>query len=238
MDVKEFSDAFDTLLNSHSFRAQSGDTSFPRDIVLDEYEKSLFLTKAQEEIVINLYNGKNPFGDSFESTEEMRRYLDSLVKTKTYSTTDEIEGTGVSSNSVFFKLPTDLAFITLEQITYDDDSLGCANGTKANVYPVTQDEYDRVKDNPFRGPTRYKALRLDYGDGTVEIIPKYTIGGYYIKYMAKPSPIVLENLPDDLTINGESTKSECKLNPILHNTILDRAVVMALTSKSVGAKSE
>ena len=238
MDVKEFSDAFDTLLNSHSFRAQSGDTSFPRDIVLDEYEKSLFLTKAQEEIVINLYNGKNPFGDSFESTEEIRRYLDSLVKTKTYSTTDEIEGTGVSSNSVFFKLPTDLAFITLEQITYDDDSLGCANGTKANVYPVTQDEYDRVKDNPFRGPTRYKALRLDYGDGTVEIIPKYTIGGYYIKYMVKPSPIILKNLPDDLTINGESTKSECKLNPILHNTILDRAVVMALTSKSVGAKSE
>ncbi len=34
-------------------------------------EKSIFLTKAQEEIIIDLYNGKNPFGDSFEKTEEL-----------------------------------------------------------------------------------------------------------------------------------------------------------------------
>jgi hypothetical protein len=57
-------------------------------VVLDEYEKSLFLTQAQEEIVINLYNGKNPYGDSFESTEELRRYLDELVKTKSYDRDD------------------------------------------------------------------------------------------------------------------------------------------------------
>jgi hypothetical protein len=34
----------------------------------DEYEKSVFLTKAQEELVIHYYTGKAT-GDSFEDTE-------------------------------------------------------------------------------------------------------------------------------------------------------------------------
>ncbi len=50
----------------------------------------LFLTNAQEEIVIDMYNGKNPFGDSFERTEEIRRYLSTLIKT--YTTTDKKVG--------------------------------------------------------------------------------------------------------------------------------------------------
>lgn len=231
MTNSEFSDTFTTLLNSYNIKSQFGEQS--ADIVLDEYEKSVFLTRAQEELVINYYNGKNPYGDSFESTEELRRYLDSLVKTKTYPITDRTNGIGVSDKSVFFRLPEDLAFITLEQVTYDDEALGCYNGNTANVYPITQDEYNKVRSNPFRGPTKYKAVRLDSGEGIVELVSKYKIKGYLIKYMAKPTPIILEDLPDNLTINGVSKETECKLNSILHSTILDRAVQMALISKGV-----
>lgn len=234
MTTQEFSNGFDTLVNSYRRFRDFDKQETPDTIEFNEYEKSLFLTKAQQELVVNFYNGKNPYGDSFESTEELRRYLDVLVKTKTYSTADEIAGTGVSDNSVFFKLPSDLGFITLEQVTYSDESLGCADGSRADVYPVTQDEYGRVKDNPFRGPTRYKVLRLDYGDDVVELVPKYTIGSYLIKYLSRPKPIILEDFPNNLSIDGVSTVNECQLNPILHNTILERAVVMALTSKSVG----
>ena len=233
---EEFSASFDTLLNSYANQALSGNEASTQDIVLDEYEKSVFLTLAQEEVVVDIYNGKNPYGDSFESTEEIRRYLDSLVKTKVYGPSDQIEGTKVSSNSVFYKLPTDIAFITMEQITYDDESLECYNGSTATVYPVTQDEYGRVKDNPFRGPTKYKAIRLDYGNNTVELIAKYNIGEYLLKYLAKPSPIILENLSDGLKIEGEDKKSECKLNSILHRIILERAVIMALQSRGARAK--
>lgn len=232
MTNPEFSDAFTTLLNSFNTPAKFGEQASDREIVLDEYEKSLYLTKAQEEIVINLYNGKNPYRDSFESTEEMRRYLDDLVKTKVYKEEDKIEGIGVSSKSLFFKLPSDIAFITMEQITYNDESLGCYNGSKADVYPITQDEYSRVKDNPFRGPTKYKAIRLDAGDETVELISKYAIGEYLIKYLSKPEPIILE---DGIPL-GDGIKRECKLNSILHHTILERAVQMALQSKGIGAK--
>ncbi|MBQ9391944.1 MAG: hypothetical protein IJU02_07115 [Lachnospiraceae bacterium] len=239
MNLKEFSDGFDTLVGSYR-RFKDFDKKEELDsIEFNEYEKSFFLTKAENEVVINYYNGKNVYGDSFESTEEIRRYLDSLIKTKSYSLADNVEGNvGVSDKSVFFKLPETLAFITLEQVIYDDITLGCYNGKRANVYPVTQDEYATVKDNPFRGPTRYKALRLDYGDNIVEIIPKYSISNYLIKYVSKPSPIILEDLPNALSIDGVTEATECELNSILHNTILERAVALALATKSTGNKEK
>ena len=233
MTIQEFSNAFDTLLNSYNTQAAYGEQASKREIVLDEYEKSLFLTRAQEEIVVNLYNGRNPYGVSFEGTEELRRYLESLVKTKIYSVEDAESDTGVSKTSIFFKLPTDLAFITLEQVTYDDDTLGCYNGSVASVYPVSQDEYEKVKNNPFRGPTKYKVIRLDPGNNLVELVSKYNIGEYLVRYLSKPNPIILETLPDDLTINGKNSWKECELNPILHDTILTRAVQLALQSKGI-----
>lgn len=233
MTIQEFSNIFDTLLNSYNTTAQFGEQASKREIVLDEYEKSVYLTKAQEEVVTNFYNGKNPYGDSFESTEEMRRYLENLVKTKVYSTTEQVSGTGVSDNSVFYKLPNDVAFITMEQVTYNDKSLGCYNGSTAAVYPVTQDEYSRIKNNPFRGPTKYKVVRLDSGENAVELVSKYKIEKYLLRYLSKPKPIILETLPNDLTIEGVSEQTECTLHPILHDTILERAVQIALQAKGI-----
>lgn len=233
MTRQEFSDSFTTLLNSYSKQAEFGEQFSKREIVLDEYEKSVLLTHAQEELVMSYYDGKNIYGDSFEATEELRRQLDSLVKTKVYTTQDMVEGTGVSNNSVFFQLPSDLAFITMEQLTYDDESLGCYNGSRVNVQPTKQDEYNKIKNNPFRGVTKYKALRLDAGNGVVEIISKYNIDKYLIRYISRPEPIVLEDLPNGLTIEGISVATECKLNPVLHKTILERAVLMALRAKGI-----
>lgn len=231
MTNSEFSDAFDVALNSYSLSSSFGEGASKYNITLDEYEKSVFLTEAEYEIFINLYNGKNIYGDFFEGTEELRRYLDSLVRTE--EITVDTDGIKLSDNSVIFKLPSDLAFITLEQVTYKS-SEDCINGYTAKVYPITQDEYDRVKDNPFRGPTKYKALRLDHGQNKVEIISKYNIDKYLIKYLKKPSPIVLIDLPNGLEVHGESNYSECDMNELLHETILNRAVALAIQSKSIG----
>lgn len=241
MNIQEFSDSFDVLLNSYSQENALGKDSSITDINLDEYEKSVFLTKAQEEVIINLYNGKNIYGDSFEQTEEMRRYLDSLVKTTTYTSEDAVEGLQIITNTPdydkIFKLPSDIGFITLETVKYSDNSLGCDNGYTAKVLPVTHDEYTVIKDNPFRGPTKYKAIRLDYGDSHVELLTKFKLGEYYIKYLAKPKPIILINLEGDLEIEGEQEARECELNPLLHRTILQRAVVLAAASRSKVTRS-
>ena len=228
MTTEEFSNEFDTLLNSYSTIEAFGKT--PSTIELNEYEKSIFLTNAQEEIVIGMYNGKNPFGDSFERTEEIRRYLSSLIKT--YTTADKKVGyTGLSKSSVFFELPDDLWFITYESVNLKDDGLGCMSGKDITVVPITQDEYHRIIKNPFRGTNDRRALRLDLSSKIVEIVSKYNVESYLVRYLSKPTPIVLTDLTDNLSINGISAKTECELNPVIHRTILEKAVKLAIMSK-------
>lgn len=234
---EELSGRFDVLLNSYSQKAATGDSSSRVDINLDEYEKSVYLTKAQEEVVVNLYNGKNIYGDSFESTEEIRRYLDALVVTKTYNESeaiiDDLEPTSDLENTKVFPLPEDIAFITLEKVTYSGEEGKCSlDGYSAKVYPITHDTYNTIKDNPFRGPTKYKALRLDYGENKVEIISKFPIKEYYIKYLKRPNPIILVDLTDEnLQIDGKSEVQDLTLNPLLYETILQRAVALAIASR-------
>ena len=228
MTTEEFSNEFDTLLNSYSNIEVFGKT--PSTIELDEYEKSVFLTNAQEEIVIDLYNGKNPFMDSFEKTEEIRRYLSDLIRTYTTSTKEE-GYIGLSNKSVFFKLPDDLWFITYESVNLKNTELGCIDGEGILVMPITQDEYHRIKRNPFRGSNERRALRLDLSEKVVEIVSKYNIDTYLVRYLARPRPIILSKLPDNLSINGVNDKTECELNPVIHRAILERAVKLAIISR-------
>lgn len=228
MTTEEFSNEFDTLLNSYSTIETFGKT--PNTVELDEYEKSVFLTNAQEEIVIGMYNGKNPFRDSFERTEEIRRYLSDLIKT--YTTTDKKVGyTGLSKSSVFFELPDDLWFITYESVNLKDDGLGCMSGEDISVIPITQDEYHRIRKNPFRGTNERRALRLDLSGKVVEIVSKYNVESYLVRYLSRPAPIILTDLTDNLSINGISVKTECELNPVIHRAILERAVKLAIISR-------
>lgn len=237
--IEELSTRMDTALNSYSIQAEFGEGDSKINVTLDEYEKSVFLTKAQNEVFINLYNGKNVYGDSFESTEEIRRYLANLIDEKYFTTSTDV-ARKLSPNSVFYTLPDKVAFITLEQVEYETTPKDCDEGLTAAVYPVTQDEYARVKDNPFRGPTRYKVLRLDRGNNVVELIPHkdYRIKSYYVKYLRKPQPIILTDLSGtDLYIEGQQAKSYCEMNPLLLDTIVDRAVVLAVQSKTIGTNN-
>lgn len=236
MTNEEFSNEFDNLVNSNSIIKPFGVDSTPLEF--DEYEKSMFLTKAQESIVISLYNG-NLTGDSFEKTEELRRYLSNLVKT--YSTTNEIDKDGLTGDSHFFRIPEDVWFITYESVLSNDDRLGCAKGSIMEVAPVTQDELHKTKENPFRRPNKRRVLRLDVEDYIVELISPFSIDKYQIRYLSKPEPIILIDLPDGLTIGKTNTfpgnkENICKLNPAIHRVILEMAVSLALKSRTSAGK--
>lgn len=221
MNNEEFSNEFDTLINSFS----QGDMRFP--LSFDEYEKSVFLSKAQDEVVEGLYTGKI-LGESFEDTEQLRRYLANLVKTVILPC--RVAANGLSDKSVFAVLPDDAWFITYESVTLNSES-PCINGREIQVIPVTQDEYHRIKRNPFRKPNSRKALRLDIGNSMVELISEEEIREYLVRYMSKPDPIVLIDLPKGLSINNVNTKTECKLNPGIHRMILELAVNTAIKSR-------
>ncbi|NCB02432.1 MAG: hypothetical protein EOM67_09740 [Spirochaetia bacterium] len=223
MTNKEFSDGFSTLLNSFGVTP---------NITLDEYEKSTFLTNAQEQLIIDIYSGRNIiYGKSFEQTEEIRRYLSNLVET--YETSTKVTGKlGLSKDSVFFEIPQNTWFITYEVAFLKDSRLGCLDGIEASVVPLPQDDLYRAKDNPFRGPSKDRVLRLDIKSDLAELISKYNVDKYLMRYISQPTPIILVDLPDGLSINGVSTESECELNPVIHRAILERAVQLAIISKT------
>lgn len=224
MNNPEFSAEFDILYNNIMSNAAPG---------LDEYEKSKFLTDAQENYVKELYNG----APTFEGDEEVRRYLGNLLRT--FETSEKLIGqTGISRKSIFFELPDDVMFITYESVTLNDSSLGCLNGNEAVVVPVTQDTYYKCNRNPFRGPTENRVLRLDNSSYAVELISDYNIGRYFCKYLKRPRPIILTDLTtigDNITIEGQTEESECELHPATHRPILERAVMLAKLAWSSGA---
>lgn len=225
MNNAEFSKEFDILYNNIMSNAAPG---------LDEYEKSVFLTNAQEGFVKDLYNGTGP--TSFEKDEEARRFLGELIDT--FETNEKLVGhLGLSRNSMFFQIPEEVWFITYESAVLKDERLGCANGTEATIVPVSQDNFYKIQRNPFRGATQGRALRLDNSDNIIELVSDYNIDKYLIRYVKRPRPIILVNLneiDEGLTINGLSEVSECELNPVTHRPILERAVMLAKTAWSGG----
>lgn len=228
MTNEEFSNEFDSLINSSSALESFGAITSP--LKFDEYEKSMFLTKAQDEIVISLYNGELT-GDSFERTEELRRYLNNLIKT--YSTSNKVSGDGLTENSQLFPIPDDTWFITYESALVTN---GQSESKTLVVVPTTQDDFHRIKDNPFKGANNRRALRLEAGESVVEIVSPYTLSKYQMRYLSRPEPIILIDLPDGLSINEETQQTECKLNPAIHRVILERAVSLALKSRANAGK--
>lgn len=205
----EFDTQFDIFYNNIASNAAPS---------INSYEKSVFLTQAQKDIILGLYNGREVPGLSFESTEEARRYLSNLVKSKEVIIED--------INSLI-ELPDKLWFITLEESTFNDESIDCLTGKTAEVVPIVQDELYSTLQNPFKGPSKRRVIRTDV-EGKIKLYSKYKIGKYKVTYLEQPNPIILEDLSDyNLSIEGISVESESNINPILHKAVLERAVALA-----------
>lgn len=219
MNTQEFSNSFDVLYNNIMSNAAPG---------LNEYEKSVFLTKAQEEIVKNYFNPKgNKYQEGFDGSAKRQIDFSGLISVA--------EATSTSLSPTFdvrakvYQLPTDLFLIINESLTTD-------TGIK-QVIPIRYDEYTRLMSKPYKEPLKFQAWRLvTKGDGSsivqIEVIPHSgeTITKYTVRYVRRPKPIILCDLNSDygdVSINGETTTSECELNPLIHEEILQRAVELA-----------
>lgn len=215
MDSLEFSNEFDILFNNIMSNQAPG---------LDDYEKSVFLTKAQEELVISAYSGGTT-GNSFESSEELRTYLASLVCTIKPTILNDSGLIGISPDSTFYSIDNDYMFITSEYVILAESDNKCISKKRIPVIPITQDEFSRVENNPFRMSSKRRVLRLDVGKDysrVLELITPYNISEYVVRCVIKPNDIVI-----DSSVEGDNP---CTLHPILHRKILDRAVLLAKAS--------
>ena len=222
MDVQELSNLFDTLLQPYITKDVSGEQN---TLAFDEYEKSIFLTKAQEQIVLELYQ-------ELEQSEENRKYLSNLIKTGNYVPVGEQDETLINNTFKSYKVEIEdsVLFMIYEQCTLSDEN-NCINSRIVSVVPTIHDDLDKVLKNPFKSPNNRKVIRLDF-DNKIELISKYNISNYKVRYLKKPNPIILVSLEDNLSINNGDTKvSNGETNPILHERIVQRAVQLAVQSK-------
>jgi hypothetical protein len=207
---EDWSLQFDLLYNNISSNQAPG---------LTEYEKSVFLTQAQEAVILDLYKGT--LGDSFETTEEVTRYLSSLVKIN-YPDDDDVKVLQVTKegmNMSAYILPEDVWFIT-----YQSGRIKVGENTRdVIVVPSRQDSLYKDLNNPFKGPNKNKILAISE-EGSIILYSKYPINTFYIKYLKRPNPIVLED--SELEINGIS-EFNVEIPESLHNQVLIRAVQMA-----------
>ncbi len=249
MSEKEFSDKFDALLNSYKTSVPYGYEQGNFDFTLNEYEKSLYLTQSQEQYVENYFTSTTDIDSTFEGTEKARKSLEALVRDR-YLEEDTTERRHIVKDSQFFKVADDVWFTVYEAVEYNTENGDCVvlpdcinssvqdlGAAYTTVLPITHDDFYRTYHNPFRGVTNKRALRLTAGEKLYEVVSKYPINKYLIRYVKRPNPIILETLPDGLTIEGKSGMQTCQLDESLHDTILSMAVQLALNYHRLTASS-
>lgn len=221
MNNREFSDEFDELIRIKGITQE-----------YNEYDKSVLLTKAQENVVMGLYTG-NLLGHSFEEIESLRRYLNAFVAQNTLYPSEE---GNIICKGGKYHLPItyddNVWYIVYEECVLSDENNSCINDKVTEVTPVTHDAYSRTVDNPFRGPTQRRVLRLDSGNSNIELVSQYPVSTYTYRYIRKPLPIILINLPSHLSIEGLQGIQECEAPQELHRLILDQAILLAQTKES------
>ena len=225
MTLEEFSLEFDILYNNITSNQAPG---------LSELEKSIFLTQAQEIIIKQYYKGD--LEQSFENTEEVTEYLNTLVSQKKYLEKDKINNDSsilLSSKhcSATFALPDDVMFITYESASvYTKTGSLVPSTTKAIlVVPTTQDEFFNIHKNPFRGPSKNRAVRLIAGE-KVEVISALPIKEYLVRYIRMPNPIVLPGAEGIEPYNEYYEGLNTELPKSVHRNILLQAVSLAKTA--------
>lgn len=226
MTNQEFSNEFDVLYNNIMSNQAPG---------LDEYEKSVFLTKAQDEIVKNYFNPKgNKYQEGFDGNE--KRQIDfSMIMRSNKISSEFTEGVFDSRGKVV-TINSDVMMILNEYVTVtrarsEGDSSSTEGTVRLTIVPINYTEYSRLMSKPYKRPLKWQAWRLLTNDGATkkaEIIvgPNDTLTAYHIRYIKKPQAIILSDL-EGVTLDGNTTAQECELDPILHQEILQRAVELA-----------
>lgn len=222
MTTDEFREEFDLLYNNLT------SNSAPP---LDDYERSVLLTQAQDRLVTIYYDAiRSTTRDGFESNEVRRRELAPLVKTAINVSPNVDTTRQLNETSRFFDLASDVRYIVYEQATLSSTDV-CLNNKTASITPVKHDEYSYIIKNPFKKPNKSNVLRLDIeGVNEIELIAPDNsfVTKYQYRYLSNPQPIILSDLTGGLTINGSTTEATCQLAESAHRKVLDLAVQMAL----------
>jgi hypothetical protein len=226
MTTKEFDLEFDVLYDNVTSGKAPG---------LNAYEKSLFLTKAQDQILKNYFN---PLGNKYQEgySDSVKRTVDFSNIMKSVSISGRIGVDTTYKNTMIYDQPDDI-FLPVSF------NLRNADGKELQVRHVKEDELTRLFSKPYKEPFKGQAYKIDNSTTTKTyeiIVGRAGINDDYIlhvRYIRVPSPIILTDFEEYervlgiedgyLILRGLRTVSECELDPLIHDEILDRAVNLA-----------
>lgn len=227
MTVQEFSNQFDVLYNNIASNIAPG---------LNGYEKSVFLTKAQDEILKNYFNNFNNLTyRGYDANTKRQIDFSNLLKVEQQTVVNDATIKKLDNRSILYQFPTDALFIINEQLIF-------SNNTERTVVPLSFAEYLRLMSKPYKEPLKYQVWRLmnktESNTRLCELIlstedkKQKDEATYWVRYIRKPNPIILEDFTtaypgENISINNQSTPATCELDPILHEEILQRAVELA-----------
>ena len=220
MTAAEFSSRFDVRFN-----LINSNLAFS----VNDYEKSMYLTTAQEQVLSNYFNQKgNKYGEGFDMSEKRHVDFSSVVNTAALTTEDG--GTPFTEKGLIFRINDDVLFVINEKFDYKDAS---STDYSTSVFPIEYKDLQRILSKPYKSPPKRQSWRIVKGGNTsgnliVEIMPKANIDKtkaftYTARYIKRPTPIITASI-SPLTINGLSALTECTLPPEIHDEILDRAI--------------
>lgn len=236
MTTQEFSNEFDVLYNNVMSNQAPG---------LDEYEKSVFLTKAQNEILKDYFNPKgNKMQEGFDGSPKRQIDFSSLIVAVEPDVFNGSFYVKIDERSLLYSMPTDILFVL------NETALNTVNGISRliSIIPINYEEYAKALNKPYKQPLKNQGWRLFQSVSSsttpfiAEIIVKTgsTLSKYKLRYLKRPTPIILTDLEDsysDVSIDGYTTEMSCALDEILHPEILQRAVELAKAAYQGDIKS-
>ena len=220
--VTEWSAEFDIMWNNIMSNQAPG---------LSEYEKSVFLTNAQEQLILDHLSPKtNIKGEGFDDSLLRQSDFDSLIVIDNMASYSPVKKLDSRSTTRYFKYPSSDILVVLNESCREVIGTAPSQVTKEYVVvPISYAEYMRMMQKPFKYPVKGTAWRLNGVQDTtttVELIARFAgTVTYVLRYVKRPSPIVLAAIP--VAIENVTTAQTCTLPEHLHQEILRRAVNLA-----------
>ena len=207
MTKEEMSNEFDILYNQVNSNQAPG---------VDEYEKSVFLTKAQDDIIKMYFDPRgNKFQEGFDGSQK-RQYDFSTIITK--GTLTRTTGDTYDPRAISFKFPKDFFLSTNESVVEERSG---KDDIVYQIIPISYYDYGRLMQKPYQYPPKRSVWRLITENISInidrtnvgpqddedqeaprsnrticEIIGRFVNPDniqYRMRYVKKPLPILLED---------------------------------------------
>lgn len=149
MTNEEFSNEFDVLYNSITSNQAPG---------LDEYEKSVFLTKAQSDLLREYFNAKvDATNGGFDGSQKRQYDFSTLIRVANLFNVNTIKervtaDEKIDRRSLVFCFPEDY-FLSVNEIVFD-------NNKAYSVLPISYDNYQNLMLKPYTMPVKKGVWRL------------------------------------------------------------------------------